>query len=185
MTVTRNRHCWECLGRSLVCDFGRPQCKRCVASGIDCPGYGDVKPVRLKWLAPGRVKSRKDKSKKSDPTTSTEITQAVTTPNGVANPPKELQTDFHAFVQATEYYNTCIFPDLVSNLGQNASVCPITPPIFQMAIATHPDYIRLVIVCMTLSHRINRSRDDAACPTLARSFFHYRGQLIRSLRDDF
>ncbi|EAW16759.1 Zn(II)2Cys6 transcription factor [Aspergillus fischeri NRRL 181] len=53
----RQRHCWECLRRSLVCDFIRPQCKRCSTSGIVCPGYEDKEPFRLKWLPPGRSKS--------------------------------------------------------------------------------------------------------------------------------
>ncbi|EAL86331.1 C6 finger domain protein, putative [Aspergillus fumigatus Af293] len=53
----RPRHCWECLRRSLVCDFIRPQCKRCSTSGIVCPGYEDKAPFRLKWLPPGRSKS--------------------------------------------------------------------------------------------------------------------------------
>ncbi|KAB8277448.1 hypothetical protein BDV30DRAFT_234781 [Aspergillus minisclerotigenes] len=53
-----------------------------------------------------------------------------------------------------------------------------------MAIATHPDHIRLVIVCMTLSHRMSRARHGLECYALAQNFFHYRGQLIRSLSDD-
>ncbi|KAF7591994.1 hypothetical protein BBP40_000774 [Aspergillus hancockii] len=107
-------------------------------------------------------------------------------PKDVASPPSELKTDLHVFVQATEYYNACIFPDLlhISNLGQNTAVYPITPPIFQMAIASHPDHVRLVIVCMTISHRMNRMRNDTRYHELAGHFFHYRGQLIRSLSND-
>jgi hypothetical protein len=59
MAEHRKRHCWECRQRSLVCDATEPACKRCSKSGIDCPGYGAVKPTRLKWLAPGRVTSRR------------------------------------------------------------------------------------------------------------------------------
>ncbi|OTB18169.1 hypothetical protein K445DRAFT_73332 [Daldinia sp. EC12] len=50
------RHCWECRRRCLVCDFTEPKCRRCSASGIECPGYNDVKPVKFKWLPPGRSK---------------------------------------------------------------------------------------------------------------------------------
>lgn len=82
--------------------------------------------------------------------------------------------------------NACIYPDLlhISRLGPNTAIYPITPPIFQMAVATHPDHIRLVIVCMTLSHRMNRARRGPECHELARNFFHHRGQLIRSLSED-
>ncbi|KAB8226312.1 C6 zinc finger domain-containing protein [Aspergillus novoparasiticus] len=184
MTEDRKRHCWECLRRSLVCDFSQPQCKRCSATGIVCPGYTDRQPLRLRWLAPGRVKSRRQKPTNKNTKEITEKHPA--SPNDVVTPPKELKTDLHVFVQATEYYNACIYPDLlhISRLGQNTAIYPITPPIFQMAIATHPDHIRLVIVCMTLSHRMNRARHGPECHALAQNFFHYRGQLIRSLSDD-
>lgn len=55
------QHCWECRRRCLVCDFTTPSCKRCIASGVACPGYGTVKPVRFQWLPPGKVKSRRRK----------------------------------------------------------------------------------------------------------------------------
>lgn len=57
------RHCWECHRRCLVCDSEVPGCKRCHKSGIHCPGYGDVKPTRLRWITPGRVISRDQKQK--------------------------------------------------------------------------------------------------------------------------
>jgi len=58
VTKAHKRHCWECLRRCVVCDFTEPACKRCSASDTVCPGYGDVKPTRLRWLEPGRVKFR-------------------------------------------------------------------------------------------------------------------------------
>ncbi|KAE8374541.1 fungal-specific transcription factor domain-containing protein [Aspergillus bertholletiae] len=182
MAEDRKRHCWECLRRSLVCDFTQPQCKRCLATGVICPGYSETQPLRLRWLAPGRVKSRKRKPTNKN-TKEMVMKQPLTSP---ASPPAELKTDLHVFVQATEYYNACIYPDLlhISRLGQHTAVYPITPPIFQMAIANHPDHIRLVIICMTLSHRMNRARNGPQCHMLAKNFLHYRGQLIQSLSDD-
>lgn len=61
----RKRHCWECRRRCLVCDSGDPGCKRCHKSGIPCPGYGEEKPTRLKWITPGRVVSRDQRHKKA------------------------------------------------------------------------------------------------------------------------
>lgn len=44
--MTKQKQCWECMKRRLVCDFTRPSCKKCSKRGIECPGYGR-KP--LKW----------------------------------------------------------------------------------------------------------------------------------------
>jgi hypothetical protein len=63
MDEKRKKHCWECLRRRLVCDSTRSGCKRCSASGVPCPGYGETKPSRLKWLAPGRVTSQNRRAK--------------------------------------------------------------------------------------------------------------------------
>lgn len=57
------RQCWECLSHRWVCDSLRPACTRCRTAGINCPGYGDKKP--LTWLAPGKVLSRPRKSRKT------------------------------------------------------------------------------------------------------------------------
>ena len=66
-----NRPCWECLRRRLVCDYTRPACRKCVRTGIVCPGYGNAKP--LKWLTPGSVtfRRRKDVPTRSYPTSGT------------------------------------------------------------------------------------------------------------------
>ena len=63
MEKSQRRHCWECRRRCLVCDFTRPSCEKCSTSGIVCPGYNDVKPLRLRWLVPGNVTSRKRRTK--------------------------------------------------------------------------------------------------------------------------
>lgn len=60
----RKLHCWECLHRSLVCDSARPSCRRCASTGVECPGYGPVKPTRLRWVTPGRVTSRPKRLKR-------------------------------------------------------------------------------------------------------------------------
>lgn len=59
------RPCWECRRRRLVCDFSLPECNKCRAAGVDCPGYGEKKP--LKWLTPGKVRSRNRQRKLSSP----------------------------------------------------------------------------------------------------------------------
>lgn len=94
MVEDRKRHCWECLRRSLVCDFTRPHCTRCSTSGIACPGYGKTEPRRLKWLPPGKVTSRRQKKP-----VGTEVNVAGRS-GGVG---RELPTNLHVFVQAIEY----------------------------------------------------------------------------------
>ena len=74
------RQCWECQRRRLVCDFSFPACNKCCAAGVDCPGYGENKPLR--WLAPGKVTSwtrqrrrliaQKDKGQSATAATSSE-----------------------------------------------------------------------------------------------------------------
>lgn len=136
------RHCWECRRRCLVCDSEEPGCKRCRTSGIPCPGYGDVKPTRLKWITPGRVVSRDQKYKKTirrknqdDHDEITEdlikhITQ-VEQYMHITMPQIEMNDEVQVIVQALEYcklsltsvirenfanicwiVNTCIYQDL-------------------------------------------------------------------------
>lgn len=47
-----------------------------------------------------------------------------------------------------------------------------------------PDYLRLGIVCTVLSHRMNRTRHDPCHNALTERFYHYRGAVIRSLREE-
>jgi hypothetical protein len=98
------RHCWECLRRSLVCDFRKPKCNRCTASGTECPGYGDKKPIRIKWLPPGKAKSRDRKPKGSPSGQTVKATTDVSLTRkceGMIHP--EPATDLHAMVGAVQY----------------------------------------------------------------------------------
>jgi hypothetical protein len=62
----RRRQCWECHRRRLVCDFSLPGCRKCYTAGVECPGYGEKKP--LKWVPAGEVASR-PRRKTIQPTT--------------------------------------------------------------------------------------------------------------------
>jgi hypothetical protein len=109
MDGRRKRHCWECRRRYLVCDSTEPECRRCSASGVTCPGYSDVKPTRIRWLAPGTVNSR---TRKRDPSLSDEnekkllkqqVALATELRNCIAVPPFQMKTDVCALAQAAEY----------------------------------------------------------------------------------
>lgn len=85
----------------------------------------------------------------------------------------------------TDPDNTCIYRQLlpIQELGSNPYLHTITPTIFQRGTAM-PDHLRLSFVCMTLSHRINQAHDDSQNRSLARSFYHYRGLVLRSLTEE-
>ncbi|RHZ67331.1 uncharacterized protein CDV56_107698 [Aspergillus thermomutatus] len=126
------------------------------------------------WLAPGRVKSRNRK-----------LTSNIRKEKPASIPRFETITDAPVLAQAAEYYNACIYPDLVpiNDLGPNRGIYRISPMHLQRG-AAHPDYLRLGIVCMTLSHRMNRTRNYPRSHPLAVTFFRYRGLVIRSLSVD-
>ncbi|KAL4938613.1 hypothetical protein BDV06DRAFT_225846 [Aspergillus oleicola] len=195
----RKQHCWECLHRSLVCDFTEPQCKRCVSSGTLCPGYGGKKPLRLNWMEPGRVKSktrkkkgeadksksvvlRKDKDSAS-PKTKTKTEPNQTTCQELITPRLALKTNEDACCEAIEYYNTAMYPILSrSRIKNHPGVYKIQPAHLKAGI-TRPDFLRLNIVCVALSHRINSSQHVVLRQSLVPTYYHFRGLVLRSLHD--
>ncbi|KAI1736700.1 putative C6 finger domain protein [Xylaria scruposa] len=193
MSVTEDDqryHCWECFRRRLVCDSTRPVCRRCIMTGITCPGYNEVEPSRLKWLAPGRVVSRTRRPKQPSYDTAAHGDASPKPVNGsshgvggVAVSLFESQEEGYALFQAVEYFNTCIYQDLIyiRELGPNPHIYPISPTHLRSII---PDYLRLGFLCMTLSHRINRDRHNLQSKGLIESFYRYRGLAIRSLSED-
>lgn len=202
MNENRKRHCWECLRRRIVCDSTRPACNKCFQSGSQCPGYGDVKPARLRWLPPGKVISRQQKRNGTANCEMERHPNAMATGNldqGLA-PNLSTDTETSALLEAVEYCtfsllhldraaltwpdNTCIYRDLVPihELGQHPGIYLVTPTHIQVG-AGFPKYIQLSLICTTLSHRINRFGDNTRQNSLSKSFYHYRGVIIRSLRE--
>ncbi|KAL4928946.1 Zn(II)2Cys6 transcription factor [Aspergillus undulatus] len=208
-TDDRKRHCWECLRRSLVCDFTEPQCKRCVANGALCPGYGDKKPLRLNWMEPGRVKSKTRKSKKAEQRpqqkglspspASTSSTSSVSSSTSIPSSslpkqkpnnshelsiaPSPFKTNEDACLDAIGYYNSAMHPILSrSRLRDHPGVYKIQPAHIKAGIA-RPDFVRLDIVCVALNHRMNSSQDEVLRQALAPTYYHFRGLILRSLHE--
>ncbi|KJZ73714.1 hypothetical protein HIM_06832 [Hirsutella minnesotensis 3608] len=50
----KNPSCSTCTKRRIVCDLGRPACKKCKKKGLECPGYGP----RLRWAGGVAVRGR-------------------------------------------------------------------------------------------------------------------------------
>ncbi|KAJ5095677.1 hypothetical protein NUU61_005033 [Penicillium alfredii] len=97
-----------------------------------------------------------------------------------------MKNDYEALIQSAQYYNSSMFPDLVPalDLGRNENVYSMSPEVFS-AMVGFPDHVRLGMVCTTLSHCINRSRGgDSQSTALTKTFYRYRGLIIRSLCDD-
>lgn len=105
-TQQSKQHCWECRRRRLVCDFTQPGCTRCATTGVTCPGYGPSQPVSLRWLPPGKVRSRniKPKKKQVERTEKKESTLPVNAnPVMVQSPCTEITTLAHMLVEAADY----------------------------------------------------------------------------------
>lgn len=72
-------------------------------------------------------------------------------------------------------------PVLVGNVvGNHPFVYKIQPAHIHAGVA-RPDYLRLEIVCMALNHRIHSSKDPAYAQSLAPTYYHFRGLILRSL----
>ncbi|KAL7954499.1 fungal-specific transcription factor domain-containing protein [Trichoderma compactum] len=189
------RHCWECRRRCLVCDYELPECQRCRASGIHCPGYGEVKPTRLKWVTPGRVLSRDQKQKKSLVYKNQNNRANIATGSTSSRVPKkhdiympiprfEMREEAYAILQGVEYFNSCIYRDLVPlhELGYNPYVYPLSEKHLQASVWC-PDYLKYGTLCMILSHRINQIASAIPPRAMVERFYLYWGLAVRSLNE--
>ncbi|KAJ5152016.1 hypothetical protein N7492_010311 [Penicillium capsulatum] len=206
MVEARKRHCWECLRRRLVCDFEVPGCKRCAKSGVDCPGYGETPPMRVKWIGAGKpktkAKAQQHKGASNSPKSGNAGPKSTSPEESHAESPvvnlnqsddiqkltlrgSNLKTDFHALIDSVEYYNSCIYPELANVLrfGTNANIYKLSPAAFHTGV-TRPAHLQFGLVCFTLSHRMNQLGHDQDSMVLKNSFYRYRSFMIRSLNED-
>ncbi|KAK1749482.1 C6 zinc finger domain-protein [Echria macrotheca] len=198
----------QCARRSRGCDSSNstePPCRTCSASGVECPGYGKAhQPVRLRWLAPGRVLSQKRKrgnifldvrKREAERKTGQPDARELIMPlawwekaaiRDALSPSRlKLTTDAGAVFEAVEYFNTCIHPDLapVHELGTNPHIFPLLP-VHLRYTGAYPDHFRLNLVCMVLHHRVSRLKGVADTGAIVEKFHRYRGVILRSLRAD-
>ncbi|KAL7904286.1 fungal-specific transcription factor domain-containing protein [Trichoderma velutinum] len=189
------RHCWECRRRCLVCDSELPGCKRCRVSGSHCPGYGDAKPLRLKWVTPGRVISRDQKQKKSSVYKSQDNhaditigTTSIISP-GISDMYMPISRfDMHkearTVMQAFEYFNSCIYRDMapIHDLGPNPYLYQLSDKHLQAAVVS-PDYLKYGMLCMILGHRINQMRSVVPPREMVEKFYLYWGLAVQSVNE--
>ncbi|CAH0042751.1 unnamed protein product [Clonostachys rhizophaga] len=167
------KSCWQCAKRRLVCDLGKPGCKKCANHGVECPGY---EAKHLQWMQPGQTRSkgarkterlrysRKPASQaaKDKPTT---LTTGRTTPE-CSLPPKcsddseealivypvvTEKSTFSLLIQALNYHNINISPDLVAT-GDSSLDNPFIVPAGLASVI--PPGIAEVIICTALGHRM-------------------------------
>ncbi|KAL2128554.1 hypothetical protein VTI74DRAFT_9026 [Chaetomium olivicolor] len=166
MATTKPRQCWECRRRRLVCDFTRPQCRKCQVRGVACPGYEGNKP--LKWLQPQQINSKGP------------VKMAV----ALSRPLQpETGREMTAVLEAIEYYNVHIAPDLVAT----GATGPRSPYFMPRSTAPYlPQAFNESIVCTSLCHRILQSRDAPPSDqlVLARRLQRHRGEALRALTGD-
>lgn len=121
--------------------FGEPGCKRCHKSGIPCPGYGEEKPTRLKWITPGRVVSRDQKHKKTLRRRKQDDYEEITaemirelTPVGryahVKIPLIELSDEVQVIAQSLEYCRYLVIMLICSGLGRNLLISGQSTPAY-------------------------------------------------------
>ncbi|EAW15253.1 C6 zinc finger domain protein [Aspergillus clavatus NRRL 1] len=189
---TKGRRCWECRRRRVVCDFSIPECNKCRAAGVECPGYDAKKPLR--WLDPGRVSSRTRKKKvavaqqkNEGESTDDQDKQPVSADDQLqvraSNVPRvQLVDKTGTIVQAVYYYNCHILPEYTPllQLGEN----PFIMAFPMSGVQYLPPAIHNTLVSMALGHRFHQllpqnSRSDLC--ELRTRYFHHRGEAIRSV----
>lgn len=68
----------------------------------------------------------------------------------------------------------------MQRLGPSPHIYPISASLVQMA-SSSPDYLQWGMICMILSHRINRTRGEQRCQELNAKFYNYWGLAVQSL----
>ncbi|EEP80583.1 predicted protein [Uncinocarpus reesii 1704] len=208
--TSRKRQCWECHRRRLVCGSERPACKKCVAAGVDCPGYDEKKP--LKWLPPGKVTSRTRRRQRppASQTNGHTTTLAIRSSNAGASsrkgatlgaevmphcaemkaaevplPVVDLIDETTVMMHTVYYYNFCIYPDFASmhELAPN----PYLIRFAFDAVYLIPEGIRHSLIWLALNHRIHKllpTTDRSALMPARSSLLHHRGVAIRVMGKD-
>lgn len=186
MDTAKPKQCWECRRRRLVCDYARPQCRKCQVGGVACPGYEGKKP--LKWLQPQQVNSKGP----------VKMVMAMSRPLKPGS-----GREMIAILEAIEYCkchrltpsgsvtntifcgqdNVHIAPDLVAT-GTIGPQSPYFMP--HSTAAVLPQAFNETIVCTSLCHRILQSKDAPPSDqfVLARRLQQHRGGALRALAGD-
>lgn len=81
--------------------------------------------------------------------------------------------------------NTCIYEEMTTlwELQPTPHIYPLTPALLPY-VNKSPRYLQLSFVCMSLVHRINRTRNDSRPYALFETVHQYWGDVIRALRED-
>ncbi|PWI71737.1 hypothetical protein PCL_11831 [Purpureocillium lilacinum] len=182
--MTERKQCWECLKRRLVCDLTRPRCNKCFARGVSCPGY-DHKP--LKWIAPGQTRSkrrgvRKDKST-GEQRRPQEEEESPSERQLVVSPSIDLSSEITSLLDAIQYYNEHICPDMLAT-GLTGSHNPFFTSL--SVAADLPEPIKEALISTALGHRILQSSNERPgdeTAILATRLQTHRGAAIRTLAD--
>ncbi|GKT55887.1 C6 zinc finger domain protein [Colletotrichum tofieldiae] len=147
--------CWRCRKKRLRCDSSRPACRKCLAADVECPGYGDKRPIE--WRDPlvltdnGIVRIRDPEAVKKHPAR-TSVLGVVCRPPRTAGSEMELKIA----VDAMEYCGGLIFlvdnhhvaPDLVP-YSTNRSPYQVSP----QQVGELAGYLRNALVSIAALHR--------------------------------
>lgn len=180
--MSDTKQCWECLKRRLVCDFGRPGCKKCLSRRVECPGYGTKKPVT--WLQPNQTRSKGARSKRElhgiepafkDCSETTDVIEATR----YCMYSQALHLSYRATNPST--VNAHICPDLVANGAGGGFRCPFM--LHPEEAPYVPAAARRTIISIALAHRILKSEQgfESDQVELSKRLQAHRGEAIRHL----
>ena len=202
--------CNRCIRTGIDCPgYGETKPRRLQWVAVDGSGRGRRRRAGLTRTPPPKrnLESDGDTTKDSAPTlpvvdfeTPTELMVWAQDPQDVSvmTTQLELQVPLKWLSQAVEYckfliltvdqadspVNMCILPDLVPlhGLGKIQQIYPLTSNHVQRAMS-FPDYFRFGMLCVTISHRINQTRDFVNPAALTQKFYTLWGMAVRSLTD--
>nr|XP_036580103.1 C6 zinc finger domain protein [Colletotrichum truncatum]KAF6787935.1 C6 zinc finger domain protein [Colletotrichum truncatum] len=138
--------CWRCRKKRLRCDSSVPNCRKCTAADVDCPGYGDKRPIA--WRNPlvltdkGIVRVRENGAH-DKPASASVMGIICRSPRTVGS-----ELELRMTADAIEYYNMRVAPDLVPYATQQ-SPYQIAPS----AVGELAEYVRKSYISISALHR--------------------------------
>ncbi|KAK4447954.1 fungal-specific transcription factor domain-containing protein [Podospora aff. communis PSN243] len=152
---SKTRQCWACRRHRLVCDATHPECRKCAARGIDCPGYGIAKPVR--WVPPQQARSKIQPQRKPANPSLRQIRDIAS--RAAVAPSLPASRELTELLEGIQYYNSHICPDLAAT-GIGGPKSPhFMPP---EAISFFPSGTLQSLVSVALCHRLLQTVDRPA-----------------------
>ncbi|TDZ21652.1 Beauvericin cluster-specific repressor BEA4 [Colletotrichum orbiculare MAFF 240422] len=139
--------CWRCRKRRLRCDSSLPACRKCCAANIECPGYGEKRPIA--WRKPilltdkGIVRIRVN-GVNEKPAAASVMGMMCRSPRTVGS-----ELELRITADAIDYYNLRVAPDLVPYATRKSPYQIPTSVVGELA-----EYVRKAYISISALHRL-------------------------------